>query len=72
MCVICNCSTIYTNDIDKLERIQKRAIKMISELRGFSYESRLLECGLTTPETRRLGGDQVEVFKTVNRYEHQH
>ena len=29
-------------DIDKLERIQRRATKMIPEL---SYESRLLECG---------------------------
>ena len=29
-------------DIDKLERIQRRATKMISELRDLSYESRLL------------------------------
>ena len=41
-------------DIDKLERIQRRATKMIPELRDLSYESRLLQCGLTTPETRRL------------------
>ena len=39
-------------DIDKLERIQQRATKMIPELRDFSYESRLLQCGLTTLETR--------------------
>ena len=31
-------------DIDKLERIQRRATKMIPELRDFSYESRLLQC----------------------------
>ena len=30
------------------------------------YESRLLQCGLTTLETRRLRGDQIEVFKIVN------
>ena len=30
-----------------------------------SYESRLLQCGLTTLETRRLIGDQLEVFKIV-------
>ena len=35
-------------DIDKLERIQRRATKMIPELRDLSYESRLLQCGLTT------------------------
>ena len=56
-------------DIDKLERIQRRATKMIPGLRDLSYESRLLQCGLTTLETRRLRGDQIEVFKIVNGYE---
>ena len=27
------------------------------------------ECGLTTLETRRLRGDQIEVFKILNGYE---
>ena len=35
-------------DIDKLERIQQRATKMIPELRDLSYESCLLESGFTT------------------------
>ena len=56
-------------DIDKLERIQRKAIKMIPELKYLSYESRLLQYGLTTLETRRLRGDQIEVFKIVNGYE---
>ena len=56
-------------DIDKLDRIQRRATKMIPELRDLSYESRLLQCGLTTLETRRLRGDQIEVFNIVNGYE---
>ena len=42
---------------------------MIPELRDLSYESRLLQFGLTTLETRRLRGDQIEVFKIVNGYE---
>ena len=42
---------------------------MIPELRDLSYESPLLECGLTKLETRRLRGDQIEVFKIVNGYE---
>ena len=42
---------------------------MIPELRDLSYESRLLQYGLTTLETRRLRGDQIEVFKIVNGYE---
>ena len=43
-------------DIYKLERIQRRATKMIPELRDLSYESRLLQCGLTrtrNQETKR-------------------
>ena len=32
-------------------------------------EMRLKECGLTTLETRRLKGDQIEVFKILIGYE---
>ena len=56
-------------DIDTLERIQRRATEIIPELRDLSYEERLKECGLTTLETRRLRGDQIEVFKILNGYE---
>ena len=42
---------------------------MIPELRDLSCESCLLQCGLTTLETSRLRGDQIEVFKIVNGYE---
>ena len=67
------CLTVYRpyrkKDIDTLERIQRRATKIIPELRYLSYEERLKECGLTTLETRRLIGDQIEVFKILNGYE---
>ena len=42
---------------------------MIPKLRNISYEMRLNECGLTRLETRRLRGDQIEVFKILNGYE---
>ena len=42
---------------------------MIPELRDLSYKERLKECGLTTLETRRLRGDQIEVFRILNGYE---
>ena len=56
-------------DIDMLERVQRRATKMIPQLRNISYEMRLKECDLTTLETRRLRGDKIEVFKILNGYE---
>ena len=48
-------------DTDMLERVQRRAKKIIQKLRNISYETRLKECDLTTLETRRLRGDQIEV-----------
>ena len=43
--------------------------RLIPGLRDLRYEKRLKECGLTTLETRRLRGDQIEVFKILNGYE---
>ena len=48
-----------------IEHIQRRATKIIPELRDLSYE----ECGLTTLETRRLRGDQIDFLKILNGYE---
>ena len=42
---------------------------MIPKLRNLNYESRLLQYGLTTLETKRLKGDQIEEFKIKNGYE---
>ena len=51
-----------------LERIQRRATKIIPKLGDLSYEEHVKECGLTTLETRRLRGGQIEVFKILNGY----
>ena len=56
-------------DIDTPELLQRRATKMIPELRDLSYEERLKECGLITLKTRRLRVDQIKVFKILNGYE---
>ena len=49
-------------DIDTPEHIQRRATKIIPELRDLSYEEHQKECGLTTLERRRLR-DQTEVLR---------
>ena len=46
-----------------------KATKLIPGLRDLRYEERLKECGLKTLETRRLKGDQIEVFNILNGYE---
>ena len=50
-------------DIDLIEGVQRRATKMIPNLKNKTYEERLNNLHLTTLETRRLRGDLIEVFK---------
>ena len=38
--------------INKLERVQRRATRLIGEISQLSYEERLQQCRLTTLETR--------------------
>jgi ribonuclease P/MRP protein subunit RPP40 len=52
-------------DVDKIERVQHRATRMIEECKGLSYEERLKVTGLTSLENRRTRGDMIEVFKTL-------
>ena len=39
-------------DKEVLEKFQKRAIRMVSNLKGRTYEERLVEANMTTLETR--------------------
>ena len=52
-------------DIQSIENVQHRATRMISSLKGLSYDERLVSLKLTTLETRRLRGDLIEVFKIL-------
>ena len=45
-----------------METISQEGHLLITGLRDLSYDDRLKECGLTTLETRRLRGDQIESF----------
>ena len=53
--------------VNKLERVQMRATRMIEECRGRDYETRLGMSGLTTLESRALQTDMLEVFRIMNK-----
>ena len=50
-------------DIDRLEKIQRRATKLVEGLTNCKYEDRLKELGLTTLETRMIRADMIEIYK---------
>ena len=56
-------------DIDVLEKVQRRATKMVSGMKKLSYEQRLKRLNLTTLETRRKRGDLIETFKLLKKKE---
>ena len=60
-------SPYYAADKELLEKVQKRAVGMISGLSGGSYEEKLAEIGLTTLEQRRKRGDMIQTWKIVHR-----
>ena len=52
-------------DIDKIEKVQHRATKMISDIKKLSYHDRLHATNLITLEDRRIRGDLIETFKML-------
>ena len=48
-------------DLKIVEKIQRRATKLIPELKNVRYEDRLLKPNLTTLEERRTVGDLIKL-----------
>ena len=54
-----------TQDKETLEKVQQRAVKMISGLKAREYEERLKELGMTTLEERHHQADMVLEYKVL-------
>ena len=55
----------YT-DIEILEKVQRRAVNLISGLKGVSYEEKLKELGILSLEKRRKRFDLIQTYKILS------
>ena len=55
-------------DIDKMEKIQRRATKIIPEIRNDSYQQRIQDLDLISLAQRRLRGQLIKVFKYLSEF----
>jgi hypothetical protein len=63
----------YKQDVDAIEAVQRRATKLIPDLKELSYPERLKQLHLPTLAHRRRRGDMINVYKYLhNQYTTKH
>ena len=67
--VISSWSPYCVKDINELEKVQRRATRMVPELRGFSYAHSLNKMDLTNLQIRKRRDDFIQMFKIINNLE---
>jgi len=50
-----------------MEKVQKRATKILPGLKNLPYSEKLKICKIPTPHYRRIRGDMIETYKIVSR-----
>ena len=53
-------------DIEALEKVQRRALRMMSDIGHLSYEDKLKRLNIQSLESRRQRGDLIQTFKYLN------
>ncbi|KAJ8028959.1 hypothetical protein HOLleu_28221 [Holothuria leucospilota] len=59
-------SPFYENDKFLLEQVQRRATRLIPEVRHLPYHVRLKHLGLTILELKRIRGNMLQVYKFLS------
>jgi len=57
-------------DVDALEKVQKRSLRMMSDIGSLSYEEKLKKLNLQSLENRRERGDLIQTYKYLNGFNH--
>ena len=52
-------------DKEVLEKVQRRAVGMVTNVKGKSYEEKLADMGMSTLEERRKRGDLIQMFRIM-------
>ena len=55
----------FKKDVEQLEKVQRRATKLVTSLRDMSYQKRLQALHLPSLVYRRHRGDMIEVYKFI-------